>query len=77
MDVLIDTQVLIWTQENNAAVSSSARAVLSNPNNTIYMTQINLFEIAIKLKIGKLPAFRVTVDELAEQMGKDGISSLN
>lgn len=35
--------------------------------------KISFFEIAIKLKIGKLPAFSVTTDQLIEQTIRDGI----
>ncbi len=73
MNILIDTQILIWIQENNAAISQQARIVLTSPENQIYVSQISFFEIAIKLKIGKLPAFRVTVGELLEQTTRDGI----
>lgn len=73
MNVLIDTQILVWIQEGNTALSSSAHAALTNTDNVIYVAQISLFEIAIKLRIGKLPAFKVTVAELTDQISKDGI----
>lgn len=73
MDILIDTQILIWIQENNPAISNQARAVLANRENQIYISQISFFEIAIKLRIGKLPAFLITTNELIEQTVRDGI----
>jgi PIN domain nuclease of toxin-antitoxin system len=36
-----------------------------------------LFEIAIKQKVGKLPAFQVTVSEIYDQAIKDGFSFLS
>ncbi|QJW91400.1 type II toxin-antitoxin system VapC family toxin [Spirosoma taeanense] len=74
MNVLIDTQILIWIQENNSAVSATARAVLTNPENRIYISKISFFELAIKLKIGKLPGFQITIDELIRQTVQDGIN---
>ena len=73
MNVLIDTQILIWIQENNPAISEPARAVLTNSANRICVSQISLVEVAIKLKIGKLPDFHVSIDELIVQIEKDGI----
>lgn len=71
MNFLIDTQVLIWVQENNSALSKRARALLSDSTNTVCVSQVSLFEIAIKLKIGKLPSFRITLNELIQQVESD------
>lgn len=76
MDVLIDTHILIWIQENSSIISKHARAVLANPENKIYVSQISFFEVAIKLKVGKLPAFQVTMDELIEQTTQDRIRTI-
>ena len=76
MEVLIDTQVLIWIQENNPALSATSRTVLSDSVNRIFVSQISFFEVAIKLKVGKLPDFRVSVSELIDQTRRDGIRTL-
>lgn len=76
MNVLIDTQILIWIQENNPAISLKSRAVLTSLDNQVYVPQISFFEIAIKRKIGKLPAFQLTTDELVHQAIEDGIHIL-
>ncbi len=72
MDILIDTQILIWIQENNPAISERSRAALSNSANQIYISQLSFIEIAIKLKIGKLPDFLVSVNQLIAQTEQDG-----
>lgn len=76
MDVLIDTQILIWIQENNPAISELSRATLSNSANQIYVSQLSFIEIAIKLKIGKLPNFLVSVNELIAQTEQDGFHTI-
>ena len=76
MKFLIDTQVLIWVQENNPALSKRAHALLSDSTNTVCISQVSLFEIAIKLKIGKLPSFRITLDELIQQVDSDNFQLL-
>jgi len=73
MDLLIDTQVLIWIQEDSPVLSKTARNVLSDSANRVFVTQISLYEIAIKLKIGKLPGSKVSVNEVIEQTKRDGI----
>lgn len=76
MNFLIDTQVLIWVQENNSALSKRARALLSDSTNTVCVSQVSLFEIAIKLKIGKLPSFQITLNELIQQVENDNFQLL-
>ncbi|MGF7217072.1 PIN domain nuclease of toxin-antitoxin system [Spirosoma lacussanchae] len=64
MGILIDTQVLIWIQANNPAISQRLRDILTNPANQICVSQVSFIEIAIKLKIGKLLNFLVSINEL-------------
>jgi len=61
VEYLIDTQILIWSLIAPAKISSSVREILEN--NIIGVSQISLFEIAIKQRIGKLPDFNLSVDE--------------
>ena len=72
MDILIDTQVLIWIQEDNPAIPERIRTILTSAANQVYVSQISLIEIAIKLKIGKLPDFKVSIKELISQTEQDG-----
>lgn len=76
MDVLIDTQILIWIQQNNTALSETSRRVLSTPRNRIFVSQISFFEVAIKLKINKLTNFDVSIEELVDQTDRDGIQTI-
>ena len=41
------------------------------------MSQVSLYEIAIKQKIGKLPQFDLAVEALLEQMKADGFQLLS
>ncbi|MDF2432872.1 MAG: hypothetical protein JWP44_2503 [Mucilaginibacter sp.] len=50
--------------------------LIQEPGNTILFSQVSLFEIAIKQKIGKLPAFNATVEEVHEQAINDGFTFL-
>jgi len=54
MIYLIDTSVLLWTLENSPKLSNSARQIIIDPKNEIRLSIVSLWEIAIKLSIGKL-----------------------
>lgn len=68
---LLDTHCLLWFQENNKDIPEKVMDVLKNTENEIYFSQISLFEIAIKQKIGKLPDFKVSLSDIHEQAVSD------
>ena len=74
---LIDTHCLLWFQENNPKIPKRVMREIQNPENAILFSQLSLYEIAIKLTIGKLPDFRTDVDEVYHQAVRDGFLFLN
>lgn len=61
---LLDTHCLMWLQENSPKLSEALKSEIKSPTNLVYFSQISLFEIAIKRKIGKLPLFLASIDEI-------------
>src|SRR6185312_7679385 len=74
---LLDTHCLVWFQEDNPKIPENISELISDPNNTILFSQVSLFELAIKQKIGKLPDFSVTIEDVNTQALKDGFTFLN
>jgi PIN domain nuclease of toxin-antitoxin system len=68
---LLDTHCLLWFQENNKDIPNRVMDVLKSTENEVFFSQISLFEIAIKQKIGKLPDFKVSISEIYEQAFSD------
>jgi PIN domain nuclease of toxin-antitoxin system len=54
MNVLLDTHALIWFLEGDSQLSPTAKSNISNPDNTCFVSQATLWEMAIKRSIGKL-----------------------
>ncbi len=54
MDYLLDTQAVIWFINGDERVPASVRDAVRNPGNTVSITVVNLWEIAIKRSINKL-----------------------
>ena len=63
MKYLIDTHVCLWAVAESHKLSSTTKDILENPEHEIVYSQISLFEIAIKFKTGKLPDFKITLEE--------------
>jgi PIN domain nuclease of toxin-antitoxin system len=54
MKYLIDTHILIWHGESNPALKPSMLAILNNLQNEIFISHASLWEITIKVSLGKL-----------------------
>lgn len=54
MNLLLDTNALLWLVEGNARLGPVARAAISGAG-AIYFSEVSLFEISIKVSAGKLP----------------------
>lgn len=75
MDFIIDTQILIWAVISPNKLSSKVRDILEN--NSIGVSQISLYEIAIKQKIGKLSELDLSISDLINCLLKDGFEILS
>jgi len=74
MDYLVDTQILIWSLVSPEKLSASTQTLLKN--NRILVSQISLYEIAIKQKIRKLPELGLPTTALLKQAEADGFRLL-
>ena len=54
MNLLLDTHVLIWTFDDNPTLSETAREAIAEGENTVFVSAVTAWEIAIKRAIGKL-----------------------
>ena len=54
MKYLLDTHVVIWMIEDSPNLPSAIKEIISNTENQIAICSISLWEIAIKMNIGKL-----------------------
>ena len=54
MDILLDTHTLLWMLLGDPRLKPRQRQVLENPENRIYVSAVSAFEIATKVRIGKL-----------------------
>ncbi len=73
---LLDTHCLLWFQGNNPKLSDTAKSIIQSAGNTIFISQVSLFEIAIKQSIGKLPDFKSNILDIYDQSLKDDFAFL-
>lgn len=63
MIYLLDTHAVIWHFDGSPKLSQKAMEIIDDSKNIIYISSASLWEIAIKMNIGKLDA-DFTLDEL-------------
>lgn len=54
MDILLDTQVILWSISGDKRLSKKSRSVFLDPANNLYFSMAGYWEIAIKTSIGEL-----------------------
>ncbi|OAI04669.1 hypothetical protein A1353_13040 [Methylomonas methanica] len=74
MSYLIDTQILIWTLVTPNKLAQQVKDTLDKE--TIFVSQISFFEIAIKQKLGKLTELIFTISQLTNFVERDGFNLL-
>ena len=65
MRSLLDTHVLIWLIEGDKNLSTVAKSAIEDEDNSLYLSIASLWEITIKLSLGKLD-LQLSVDEMVE-----------
>ncbi|WP_264986520.1 type II toxin-antitoxin system VapC family toxin, partial [Komagataeibacter swingsii] len=56
MKVLLDTHALLWWLSDSDRLGENAREIIADPAHDILVSIVSLWEIAIKIRIGKLDA---------------------
>lgn len=54
MNVLLDTHAFLWWVTDDSQLSSTAKATIADPANTVYLSVVSAWEIIIKEQSGKL-----------------------
>jgi len=66
MNYLLDAHAFIWWNENSPKLPTNVRQALSNRSNQIWLSHASLWEMQIKVQIGKL-ALTAPLADLIDQ----------
>jgi PIN domain nuclease of toxin-antitoxin system len=64
---LLDTHLLLWWLSNSPLLHAQARQLIGDPNNTIFVSAVSLWEIWLKSSIGKLRVPSAFAQKLAAE----------
>ncbi|MDR7520786.1 MAG: type II toxin-antitoxin system VapC family toxin [Armatimonadota bacterium] len=75
MRFLLDTHVLLWALAEPGRLARSVRARLESPENEVLFSAASIWEIAVKVRIGRLK-LPVAPDEVAVAAARTGFREL-
>ncbi len=76
MRFMLDTHVFLWMISALEKLSQTAKDIIQNPDNTLFISAISGWEIVIKHKLGKLELPDNAGKYLLEQMRMNGIKDI-
>lgn len=54
MRAILDTHAFIWWVTDDSRLSSTAKTIITNPGNLLFLSAASAWEIVIKVRLGKL-----------------------
>ncbi len=69
MRLLLDTHALLWWLAYDRRLGSEARELIENPANDVLVSVVALWEIVVKVRVGKLKADIEQIRGLVQQEG--------
>ena len=72
MRLLIDSHALIWYVDQHQQLSPASHAAISDPSNDLLLSAGSIWEIAIKIGLGKLvltQAFSIWMSQAIDDLG--------
>ena len=76
MRALLDTHALLWWLDGDKRLSKPARDFIGEEANTVFVSAASAWEIATKVRIGKLPGAAEIASNLASCMASQGFTEL-
>jgi PIN domain nuclease of toxin-antitoxin system len=76
MKVLIDTHTFLWALLHDHRLTSKAKQILRSDEHELVFSLVSLWEIAIKIKTGKLNTIGSSVAYIRDEMNAYGMELL-
>jgi len=75
-ELLLDTHALLWWLADPDRLSPAAHGAIEDPGNRVHVSAASGWEIATKVRLGKLPAANELLGELPEVLAGQGFQLL-
>ncbi len=76
MRLLLDTHALLWWLAEDSSLPASARRAIANKNNTVVVSAASAWEIATKVRLGRLEAAADLTSDLPGYLAQERFEGL-
>lgn len=76
MTLLLDTHALLWWLFDDPKLSATARELVSDPGNKVFVSSASAWEISTKYRLGRLPDAAVLADDMGTWIQRAGFREL-
>jgi len=76
VEALLDTHTLLWWLSDDPLLTRAARQIISDTKNVIYVRSASAWEIATKVRIGKLPSASDLAADFNAHLDREGFQIL-
>jgi PIN domain nuclease of toxin-antitoxin system len=76
MRFLLDTHTLLWAFTASSSLSTRARRLLEDGSNEILVSAVSAWEIATKVRLGKLPTGEELISDFSFYLKQLGVEAL-
>jgi PIN domain nuclease of toxin-antitoxin system len=73
---LLDTHTLLWWLSDDPSLPRTARKVIAETKNTVIVSAASAWEIATKVRLGKLPTAADLASDFSGQIEREGFELL-
>jgi PIN domain nuclease of toxin-antitoxin system len=73
LKLLLDTHALLWWLADDARLGDQARDLIADPGHDVLISTVSLWEIVVKIRVGKLQA---DIDEISAAIERQGFTLL-
>jgi PIN domain nuclease of toxin-antitoxin system len=73
MKLLLDTHTLLWWLTDDGRLGLQARELIADPSNDVLVSAASLWEIVVKMRVGKLKA---DIRQILDAIERDGCTLL-
>ncbi|KOR32404.1 twitching motility protein PilT [Achromatium sp. WMS3] len=77
MELLLDTHALLWWLDGDERLSFKARSLIADETNRVWVSAASAWEIATKVRIGKLPGAKEVAERFIEVMTEQKFALLS
>lgn len=76
MELLLDTHALLWWLAADRALGKRARTALESTSNIVLVSAASAWEIATKVRLGRLPGAEALASDFAGHIHREGFEEL-